>query len=177
MNQKLRLIAANAVIAALYAALTLAIAPLSYGQIQFRFSEILIFLAFFNYKYIPGLILGCFIANLGSPMMAYDLVFGTLATTIAVVLISLAGRMKNQILGLILSVLAGTVSNALLVGFELTLAFSDPFPLNALYVGAGEAAVLVLGAVIFYAIQKIPAVRKILNGSLFLPASVPAQNS
>ena len=171
MNERLRLIAVNAIIAALYAALTLAIAPLAYGQVQFRFSEILVFLAFFNYKYIPGLILGCFIANLGSPMIAYDLVFGTLATAIAVILISLSGRMKKQVPGLIASVLAGTVPNALIVGLELTLAFGDPFPVNALYVGIGEAAVLVLGAVIFYGISKIPSVRRILNGS-FLYGSV-----
>ena len=165
MNQKVRLIAVNAVIAALYAAVTYAIAPLAYGQIQFRISEILIFLAFFNYRYIPGLILGCFLANLGSPMLAYDLVFGTLATAIAVTLIALAGRLPKMVPGLILSVLAGTIANALLVGFELTLAFGDPFIINALYVGAGEGAVLILGAVIFGLLSQIPSVRRVLDGT------------
>ena len=57
----------TAMVAAVYAVLTLAIAPLSFGMVQVRFSEMLMLLAFFDKKYAPGLILGCFIANCFSP--------------------------------------------------------------------------------------------------------------
>lgn len=73
----------SAVVAALYAVLTL-LAPMpQYGPIQFRFSEILVLLVFYNRKYIPGLVLGCAIANLFSPMAWFDVIFGTLSSYIA----------------------------------------------------------------------------------------------
>ena len=50
----------NAIIAALYAALTISLAPLSYGPIQVRVSEFMTLLAFTNRKCLPGLVLGCF---------------------------------------------------------------------------------------------------------------------
>lgn len=78
----------SAVVAALYAVLTL-IAPMpQYGPIQFRFSEILVLLVFYNRKYIPGLVLGCAIANLFSPMAWFDVIFGTLSSYIAFKLIT-----------------------------------------------------------------------------------------
>ena len=74
----------NAIIAALYAALTLSLAPLSYGPIQVRVSEFMTLLAFTNRKCMPGLVLGCFLANIGSPYGVTDMVIGTLATFLAV---------------------------------------------------------------------------------------------
>lgn len=63
-----KIIVINAMIASIYAALTLVISPIAYSEIQFRLSEIMVFLAFYNRKYIPGLIIGCIVANLFSPM-------------------------------------------------------------------------------------------------------------
>ena len=73
----------SAVVAALYAVLTLLVPMPQYGPIQFRFSEILVLLVFYNRKYIPGLVLGCAIANLFSPMAWFDVIFGTLSSYIA----------------------------------------------------------------------------------------------
>ena len=73
----------SAVVAALYAVLTLVVPMPQYGPIQFRFSEILVLLVFYNRKYIPGLVLGCAIANLFSPMAWFDVIFGTLSSYIA----------------------------------------------------------------------------------------------
>lgn len=67
----------TAVIAALYAAITMALAPISYGQIQFRVSEAMTLLAFIDPLYIPGLVLGCVLANLSSPLGAIDVVVGS----------------------------------------------------------------------------------------------------
>ena len=67
-NKKVETIVFNAIIAAIYIAFTLLFAPFSYSTkllfIELRISEILLVLTFYNKKYGPGLILGCFIANL-----------------------------------------------------------------------------------------------------------------
>ncbi len=163
-TQRVYLIAVNAIIAALYAALTIAIAPIAYGEIQFRVTEILIFLAFYDKRFIPGLIIGCFIANLASPMILYDISFGTAATALAVTGIYFCGKLiKKEAVGLFAVPFIGAAANGLLVGMALHLAFELPYWINALYVAIGEFAVLVLGAVVFLSIGKIPAVRKILR--------------
>ncbi len=73
------------VTAALYVALTLAVAPLSYGAVQFRISEVLTLLCFFKKDYCYALILGCAISNLFSPLGALDLIFGVASTVFTVV--------------------------------------------------------------------------------------------
>ncbi|MEG0320128.1 MAG: QueT transporter family protein, partial [Niameybacter sp.] len=72
-----------ALVAALYAVLTVALAPISYGNLQFRVSELMVLLAFFDPFYIGGLTLGCFIANLLGPNGIMDVIFGTLATFVS----------------------------------------------------------------------------------------------
>ncbi len=71
------------VTAALYVALTLAIAPLSYGAVQFRLSEVLTLLCFYRKDYCYALILGCFISNLFSPY-PLDIIFGVASTVFSV---------------------------------------------------------------------------------------------
>ena len=73
-------IAANAVVAALYFVLTIALGSLSYQAIQFRIAECLMLLCFFRKDFTWGLTIGCFLANLASPVGWPDWVFGTLAT-------------------------------------------------------------------------------------------------
>lgn len=77
----------SAVVAALYAVLTLLLPMASYGPIQLRFSEIMVLLVFYNKRFIPGLVLGCAIANMFSPMVAFDVTLGTLSSLIAFELI------------------------------------------------------------------------------------------
>lgn len=120
-----------AFVAAMYATLTVAIAPLSYGDIQFRFSEVLVLLCFYRRDYAPALILGCFIANLFSPMGLMDIIFGTLATAAAVLPMY---RMRNIYIAALLPV----VGNGIIVGAELTIAFGTPIWLNMLAVAFGE---------------------------------------
>ena len=79
-----KLIAESAIIAALYVVTTWLLAPISYGAIQFRISEVLMLLVVLNPKFSFALILGCFISNTTSSLGWYDMVFGTLATVIAI---------------------------------------------------------------------------------------------
>lgn len=147
-KNNVKFIAFNAIIAAVYAVLTLAISPIAYGAVQLRVSEIMVFLAFYNKKYIPGLVLGCFIANLFSPLGIWDVCFGTVATIFTLLAMS---AFKNRYLAAFL----GGVFNGLIVGVELTLLFKElPLFLNIFYVFAGEFAVLLIGAIIFKMLEK-----------------------
>ena len=127
----------SALIAALYAALTLAFQPISYGAVQFRISEAMTLLPVLFPQAVPGLTLGCLISNLFNPMGAtvYDVVFGTLATTIAA---AITWRMKASIW---LRALPPVLCNAVIVGLVLTYAYGiDMLWVNMLTVGLGEAA-------------------------------------
>ena len=79
-HSKIKRMAYAAVIGAAYAALTMALAPISYGPIQMRVSEVLCVLPFFFPSATWGLFIGCMIANLISAAGVWDVVFGSLAT-------------------------------------------------------------------------------------------------
>ena len=86
-QQKVRFITFAATIAASYVVLTLvsAVFGLSSGAIQIRISEALCILTFFTPAAIPGLTIGCLIANLITSAAPLDIIFGTLATFIGAV--------------------------------------------------------------------------------------------
>ena len=79
-NKGTQFLAEAAVIGAIYVVLTLLFAPLSYGEIQIRFSEALTILPFFTPAAIPGLFVGCIIANLFGGAIPVDIIFGSIAT-------------------------------------------------------------------------------------------------
>ena len=80
---KSRFIVTSAVIAALYAALTMGFYVISYGAVQFRISEALTILPMFTPAAVPGLTIGCLIANFMGGNGILDVIFGTLATLLA----------------------------------------------------------------------------------------------
>lgn len=142
-----RMIAINAMIACVYAVLTMAIAPLSYGAIQMRISEVMVFLAFYNKKYIPGLVLGCLIANTISPLGMMDMCFGTLSTLLVCIAMY---KLKN----LFVAAIVGGVITGVIIGTELYFALGLPFMINAFYVFAGEIIILIIGALLFKLIER-----------------------
>lgn len=137
-----------AAIAAIYVILTVFLAPISYGDIQFRVSEVLMLLVLYKKRYAIPLILGCLIANCFSSLGIYDVLFGTLATVIAILL---EFTTKNKFIAGIYPVLA----NALIVGAELYFILDLPFFLSALTVGLGELVVIyVVGIPLFHILEK-----------------------
>lgn len=140
-------IAYNALICALYVSLTLLGGPFSFLGLQFRVSEILILLCFFNPNYILGLVIGTAIANLGSPIGIIDVGFGTLATLLACLGIIF---MKH----LALAMLFPIVCNAFIVGFELYQFMQAPFWLSFGLVAIGETVVMIGGYLIFFFLRK-----------------------
>ena len=95
-------------IAAIYVVATMLCSSLAYGQVQFRISEVLMLLCYFNKDYIISLSIGCLIVNLFSTLGMVDVVFGTLATVVAAVLIYL---LRNKV-NLVVASLFPVISNA-----------------------------------------------------------------
>ena len=133
----------TAIIAAIYAVITVAIAPLSYMGVQFRISEILVLLAVFDPLYIGGLTLGCLIANLLGPNGPMDVLFGTLATFISVCAIYLSGRLiKNYKIKLLIASIWPTIFNGLIIGWMLNKLYGLPLILSIGEVALGELVVI-----------------------------------
>ena len=138
----------SGIIAALYAVLTLALPAISYGEC--RISEAMTLLPIVLPQSIPGLVVGCLVSNLLSPVGAADIVFGTLATLVAAV--GTYALRKNRLL----AALCPVVSNGLIVGAMLSVVYGLPFALTALQVAVGEAvAVYVLGFALLAALKKV----------------------
>lgn len=147
----LRFLTRAAIIGALYAALTLLLMPFSFGAVQFRAAEAMSVLPLFFPEAIPGLFVGCIIANIMTPNIpVLDVVFGSLATLLAAYLTSKLKR-THGIKRAVLAPLPPVVINAAVVGAVITVSMAkagDSFMallvLNALSVGAGQAAVCYL---------------------------------
>ena len=125
-------LASGAMIAALYAALTVALAPISYGPVQFRVSEALTLLPWYLPEAVPGLFVGCVVANFFGGYGVVDMVFGSLATLIGALLTRKAPRLW-------LAALPPVVSNMLIIGAMLHFLINVPLAATAIYVGLGEA--------------------------------------
>ena len=146
-----KVIAQAAIIAALYAALTVLIMPASYGVMQLRVSEALTVFPIFTPAAIPGLFVGCLIANIVSPVGLIDVVIGSAATLIAAVL---TYKLRDNKL---VALLPPVLTNAVLVGFELYKFYNVglSLPLCMFWVGLGEAgAVYVLGYPLSLVLEK-----------------------
>lgn len=126
----------TSLIAAIYAVITMAIAPLGYGPIQFRVSEMLVLLAFINPFYTAGLTLGCLVANIFGGVGMLDIVFGTLATFISCKGIELTRKLiKKDTLSLIIASLWPAVINGIIISLVLTYSVGAPF-----YITMGQIA-------------------------------------
>lgn len=175
-TKNVRFLTQAAMIAALYAVLTYAAAAvnLAYGAVQFRFSEALTVLPVFTPAAIPGLAVGCFLANLGSPLGLVDWIFGTGATLLAAVGTWMAR--KIQVKGVpVLAPLPPVIANVVLVGFELScLSSAGTFALgnftwaafgaSALSVGIGELVICyALGLPLLLALRKTGASQRLFS--------------
>lgn len=123
-----------AVIGGVYAVLTVVLAPISYGPMQIRISELLTVLPYFTPAAIPGLFAGCLVSNMLSPYGIIDLVCGSLASLVAA-LGSYALRRWP-----ILVPLPPVISNGAIVGAMLYYAYGVNIGLLAcmLWVALGE---------------------------------------
>lgn len=148
-------LAKSGVIAALYAATTLVLYPLSYGPIQCRISEAMTLLPLLFIEAVPGLIVGCLIANIFSGV-AMDMVFGTLATAIASIMTYFIGKAIKNKAAPFVAAAPPVLVNAFILPFMWQL-FTDNagvYWYNFASVAAGQfISVYILGIPLYFALR------------------------
>lgn len=167
----------GAIIAALYAVLTIGQNLLLPGSasmaVQFRVAEVLTILALYSPAAIPGLTIGCVIANISSVMSGlgfYDMIFGSLASLIAALLMYALRNVRLKDIP-ILAIFMPALANGLFVGFEIDYFFIGSMSFNFVdfliqgsFVALGEVAVLVvLGIPLFMVIEKTGLNKRLFN--------------
>lgn len=177
-NLSVRKIAILSVVAALYVAVTMALGSLSYGNIQFRVSEALVLLCFYKKEYCYSMVIGCLLANIISTVGAIDMVVGTFATLVSVVVIVICGKYlpsffgskfgmsdkTSAVLAMITASLAPVVFNGIFVGLELKYAFGLPLILSMAQVALGEfVCVTVIGVILFIILEKNKAFMRLIK--------------
>ncbi len=147
MRKKILYITYAAAIAAIYVVLTLIASALGLANyaIQIRFSEALTILPFFTSAAIPGLFIGCILANILTGALPFDVVFGSIATLIgAIGTYYLCGKAQNSsqnsVIKKFLAPLPPIISNTLIIPFILAYVykFEGSIPYFMITVGAGE---------------------------------------
>ena len=148
-----------AMVAAVYVVLTLIFAPISFSEVQVRISEALTILPFFTPAAVPGLFIGCIIANgLGGAILP-DIIFGSIATLLGAIGTYLLR--KNRWL----APLPPIISNAIIVPFILKYGYGIPLPLPLLmlFIAVGEIlSCYLLGEILLTVLEKY---RKAMFGS------------
>ena len=148
-----RVLARGAIIAALYTVLTLLLAPLSYGEVQIRFSEAMTLLPILMPEAVPALAIGCLLSNILGGCTIFDIVFGTLATLLAALC---TRRLRERFW---LAALMPVLFNGVIVGAVVHYCYAPifPLPLSMLSVAAGEAvACLIVGPLLIRVMKRIP---------------------
>ena len=174
-EKPVRYLVTAALIAALYTALTLTLAPISFAAVQCRVAEALTVLAVVTPAAIPGLTVGCVVSNLvgislGASIIGLpDVVVGSLATLLAAVL---SYRWRNRRVGglPVLATMPPVVFNALAVGSELTLVAPvrsvSVWLIQMGLVAAGQAVACIGGGLLLFKALQVSGLEKRLGGEL-----------
>ena len=150
----IRTIVTQAMIAAIYASLTMVLAPISFGVVQFRVSEALTLLPFLSPMCTVGLTIGCLVSNIVGGYGLLDILFGTLATL-------LAGIWTSRLKKTWLAPIPPVITNGIIVGAVITCSTTSPEAFTAsllpisLQLMAEEAAVcFILGLPLLALLKK-----------------------
>ena len=146
-------------IAALYVALTYVsnALGLAYNSVQFRFSEVLTVLPVFTPAAIPGLVIGCIVANLSSPFGIIDIVCGSFATLLAAMVSYALRNVRFKDIP-VLATSPPVLFNAVIIGLEIWLLegrTTEIFFVSAMQIAAGQAVMCIAAGIPF-----IQAVKK-----------------
>jgi uncharacterized membrane protein len=142
-DKKVRFIAENAAVAAIYFVLTVILAPYSYMGIQFRISEMLVLLCFWRPDFVLGVTLGCFLANTLSSLGPWDMLFGTLATLVSALGVAyLSPRLW-------FACLYPIAVNAFAVGAELYFLLGLDYWMQTGLVCLGESTVIIVSYILW----------------------------
>ncbi|MBR2572343.1 MAG: QueT transporter family protein [Clostridia bacterium] len=154
-----REITTAAMIGTVYAVLSIALQPISFGAHQFRVSEALTLLPVLTPAAVPGLVVGCVISNMIGGAGILDVVFGFLATLLAA-LATRALRGKP-----VLAALPPVIFNTVIVGTVLSCVGSLPLLWTMLDVGIGElGGCFILGLPLLWALKRAKLFEKTASG-------------
>ncbi|MDO4392881.1 MAG: QueT transporter family protein [Bacillota bacterium] len=154
-NKKVMNLTQGAMIAACYVVLCLVFEPISYGGVQVRIAEALTILPIFTSAAIPGLFVGCIIANIIGGGIVLDIVFGSIATLIGAI-----GTYMLRNRSRWLAPVAPILANTFIVPFVIYYGYGTPIPIPLLMltIGAGEIIGCgVLGLLLAKALEKTHA--------------------
>ena len=151
----IRFLAQAGLIAAIYTALCLVLHPISFGfgGVELRVSEALTLLPALMPSAVPGLFIGCLLANLMGGATLLDIVFGSLTTLVAAML---TRKFREKPL---LAAFWPVILNALVIGALLRYAYGLAMPLwlCMLSIGAGQAiACYAIGLPVMRMMKRIP---------------------
>ena len=163
MNNRTNFLVRTALVATIYVIITFAFYSLGYEAVQFRISEIMVLLAFIDPLYIPGLVIGCFMANILGPFGIIDAVFGSFSSFVSLLMVVQSRKwFGNNLKGLIVASLWPAIFS-FIIAFEVTVVFGAPesFWFWTVMVAIGEFVVITLvGVPIFSWIIKKDSIVK-----------------
>lgn len=137
-----------AIIAAIYALTTYALKPISYGPTQFRLSEVMTLLPLVESSAVPGLFVGCLIANILGGLGPWDIFGGSFITLLAAYV---TRKMDNPFLGALPPILF----NAFGISLYLSHLYGVPYWTTVLFIGVEQFIVIaLLGIPLFYALRR-----------------------
>lgn len=142
LNLSSKYIAQVGIIASLYAVITIILAPISYGPLQVRLSEALTVVPYLTSAAVPGLFIGCLVANVYGGQGLPDIIGGSLCTLLSAYLTYLLSKTRKPIL----APLPPFVVNSLGVSLYLHLLVKWPYWITVGSIALGEfVACFVLG--------------------------------
>ena len=148
MSKSIKDITFIGIFAALYAVLTLALAPISYGIIQFRVSDVLTIGCVKDKRLVWSFATGCLLANLFSPLGLMDIFFGTLATFLGCLILYVI-KFKP------LAVIASAASIAMIIGGELYIVYRGSLIVLCMGVFISELIALLIGYALMPLIARV----------------------
>lgn len=140
--------------AALYVAVTLVLAVVSFGAIQIRLSEMFNYLALFHKRYVWGVTLGVIIANFMSPTWVLDVPFGSTATFLALLISrAIAKRIKSLVAKMAVMTVMFMISMSM-IAIQLVILLDLPFFLTWFTSAISELISMTIGGAIIYMLSK-----------------------
>ncbi|MDF1616852.1 QueT transporter family protein [Petrocella sp. FN5] len=152
MNKKTKYLVQSGVIAAIYVVLAQVFGFIGFGPIQFRIAEALTVLPFFTPAAIPGVFIGCLLANILYGGVLLDVVFGSLTTLLAAYLSFKLKKNKWMV------TVPPILLNAAIIPFVLKYGYGVPegipFMMGTIFLGQ-FIVVGIIGMVLLHALLPI----------------------
>ncbi|MBQ5390385.1 MAG: QueT transporter family protein [Clostridia bacterium] len=151
MNKKVKMVCHAAIIAAIYVVLTYLTQSFASGAIQVRVAEALCVLPYFTAAAVPGVFVGCLLANIFTGCAFWDVILGSLATLIGAVCAYSLRRHKWLV------PLPSVLANMIVVPPVLMYVYgaNEAYPFLVATVGIGEiVSIYGLGMLLLFALEK-----------------------